>query len=283
MIASALRPNVKGSYRSKDLHLREATSWPGVYSLKQGPDPASIDRDRAAGDVARALRYQKRSERRELTRLADTAHWNFFLPFGEGVLHRRAGSRSGSAGKLLEAICSCVAGHDVVDRHVERRDFIGQRPREPGDGRAQTVREHEAVDGLLHRDRSHVENPAPPPLLHSWQQGARKTDGAGQKKPRSSFPHFRCQTLERSTRWASRVGDEDVHFAEFVERGFRDPIDPRLFRHIRRDFDDGNARALANRIRRLAQSVLAARAHDEIRAFSGKLFGDRAAEPFAAG
>jgi hypothetical protein len=33
MIASALRPNVKGSHRSEDLHLREATSWAGVYSL----------------------------------------------------------------------------------------------------------------------------------------------------------------------------------------------------------------------------------------------------------
>src|SRR5712671_1286330 len=111
MIASALRPNVKGSHRSEDLHLREVTSRAGVYSLKQGPDPASIDRDRAAGDVTRALRYQKRSERRELTRLADTAHWNFFLPLGEGVLHRCAGSRAGSTGKLLEAICSRVARH----------------------------------------------------------------------------------------------------------------------------------------------------------------------------
>src|SRR5258707_14330294 len=117
MIASALRPNVKGSHRSEDLHLIEATSWPGVYSLKQGPDPASVHSDRAASDVTRALRHQKRRERGELTRLADTAHWNFFLPLGEGILHRRARSRAGSAGKLLEAICSRVARHDVVDRH----------------------------------------------------------------------------------------------------------------------------------------------------------------------
>jgi len=52
---------------------------------------------------------------------------------------------------------------------------------------------------------------------------------------------------------------------------------------IGRDIHDGDTRALTDRFCRLTKRVLAPRTDDEICSFSGKLFGDRATETFAAG
>lgn len=53
--------------------------------LQKCADPAPVDRNRAARDVAGALGGEKRGEGGELAGLAEPAHWDFFFPLGESV------------------------------------------------------------------------------------------------------------------------------------------------------------------------------------------------------
>src|SRR5258706_16210387 len=106
------------------------TRGPVLLNLQEGADPAPVDGDRAAGDVARALRGKKGGEGGKLARLAKPAHWNLLFPLGEGVVRRSPGSRTRRASELLDTIGSRVAGHDIVHRHLERCDLVGERARE---------------------------------------------------------------------------------------------------------------------------------------------------------
>src|SRR4029077_13446039 len=134
---------------------RAFTRGPVYRRLQERADPASVDGDRTAGDVARALRGKKSGEGGKLARLAEPAHWNLLFPLGEGVVRRSAGSRTGGARELLDTIGARIAGHEVVHRHLERSDLVGECARESGDSRAKAVGEHESVNRLLDRDRRH--------------------------------------------------------------------------------------------------------------------------------
>src|ERR1700730_874147 len=128
------------------------TGWgpPSLSGLDDAPDEAAVHLHRGAGHVGGARGGEEHHHRGELVRRADAAHRDV----GGGELHlllERDPAAGGPVGLVLaEAVGHDAAGQDQVD----------------GDAGRYAVREHEPVDGLLHRARLDGKDAAPARLLH---------------------------------------------------------------------------------------------------------------------
>jgi hypothetical protein len=99
-----------------------------------------------------------------------------------------------------------------------RRDFIRQCFRKSGHRRTKTVRKHQSVYWLLHRNRGDVDDPPLSTLFHPRQYGAHEIDDAHQREIDSFRPHRARERLEFPARRPARVRHEDVDLPETRHR-----------------------------------------------------------------
>src|SRR5919106_5576184 len=191
----------------------------GLFLLRseEAAEPAAVDGEGAAGDVAGALRDEEGGERRELLRLGESAERNLGLQArldlcGVDSLASRVGLV-----QLRYPLGVRVAGEDRVHGDPVPRHLAGQGGREAGDRRPQAVREHEVLDRLLRRDRRYGEDPPPAPGLHLRERARGELDRALEQERRRLVPVRRAERLVRPRRGAAAVRDEHVEAPEALE------------------------------------------------------------------
>src|SRR6185369_15188907 len=117
-----------------------------------------------------------------------------------------------------QAFGARVTRQDVVDSDAIGRDFIRQRAREPCQSGAQTVRQHQVLNRLLHRNRSDVENSAPTSFLHARQHLTRQFNRAEERQSRRLLPLLASYLIEPPGGWSTGVRNENIDPSEALIR-----------------------------------------------------------------
>lgn len=120
--------------------LRRRKNWTKFYGVsEQRFDPAAVNRDRAAGDVARTLRDKKRGEGGEFGRFAETPHRDLGRPACLDLVGGQAFLVREKFDQFLEPFGAGVAGQNVIHSDAVSRDLARERFGKTGDRRSQAV------------------------------------------------------------------------------------------------------------------------------------------------
>src|SRR5437773_1520471 len=165
-------------------------------------------------------------------------------------------------------------GEQVVDRDVVADGLAcepGDEAREPG---ARAVREPEDVDGVFHRARGYVDDPAEAAGDHPVDGRLDHENGRDHVRVDRPDPSVPVPVAEVARRRTARVVHEDVGLGAGGEhRGA-----PRLGRHVARDRGHAHAGGVADLLRRRLEDVLGAGDHRDVDALAGERQGARLAE-----
>src|ERR1700730_11008388 len=192
------------------------TGWgpPSLSGLDDAPDEAAVHLHRGAGHVGGARGGEEHHHRGELVRRADAAHRDV----GGGELHlllERDPAAGGPVGLMLaEAVGHDAAGQDQVDGDAVGREGAREGLEGAGAAGPDAVREHEPVDGLLHRARLDGKDAAPARLLHVREDLSDEAHRREVDLLEGRLPVLVGHRLERSGGRAAHVGDQDVDPAE---------------------------------------------------------------------
>src|SRR6266480_2955863 len=147
----------------------------------------------------------------------------------------------------------------------------GDEAREPG---ARAVREPEDVDGVFHRARGDVDDPAEAAGDHPVDGRLDHENGRDHVRVDRPDPGVPVPVAEVARRRTARVVHEDVGLGAGGEhRGA-----PRLGRHVARDRGHAHAGGVADLLRRRLEDVLGASDHRDVDALAGERQGARLAE-----
>lgn len=120
--------------------LRGRANWAKFYGVsEQRFDPAAVNRDRAAGDIARTLRDKKRGEGGEFGRFAETPHRDLGRPACLDLVGGQAFFVREKFDQLFEPFGAGVAGQNVIHSDAVSRDLARERFGKTCDRRPQAV------------------------------------------------------------------------------------------------------------------------------------------------
>lgn len=108
--------------------LRKRTNLAKFYGVsEQRLNPAAVNRDRAAGDVARTLRDKKRGEGGEFGRFAETPHRDLGRPACLDLVGGQAFFAREKIYQLFEPFGASVAGQNIIHSDAVSRDLARER------------------------------------------------------------------------------------------------------------------------------------------------------------
>src|SRR5689334_23939299 len=134
-------------------------------------DLSAVHLDRSSRHEARALRREKRHDRRHLLRIALTSDGNAVGACLEQLVDRTLLSFRAHACELECTRRVEVSRKDRVDEHIVARALVGERLGETEETGARGIREDEAGNGLLRRHRGEEDDSTPLPLSHAGHAG----------------------------------------------------------------------------------------------------------------
>ena len=151
--------------------------------LHQALDPASVDRDRLSGDVARALRRQERRERGKLARLAEPAHRDLALESRHDVLRASCPLSPPSHRRAVRlARCACSPGRMLLTVMPSVATSLASVRAKPVTAARMLFESIRLSTGCLAAIDVTLMIAPPPPLAHARQHGARQLDRASQRE-----------------------------------------------------------------------------------------------------
>ena len=210
--------------------------------------------------------------------LADASHGALVRPTFKRFFDRDALGFRDVLGQCVQPFGPGEPWHHVVHGYARRGDLIGECLGEPRHGRADRVRQDEAVDRLLHGYRSDVDDPAPPGLLHRRQYGARKIQDAVEVLLDGGAPCFDGVALEGPRRRSAGIRDQNIDLPEVLLGRFHETVDVFGDAEIRRDGDHFDTRSIVDPLTGLFQGAHRPGTDHEVCTLLGQFVCDGPAE-----
>src|SRR5207244_9443032 len=128
-------------------------------------------------------------------------------------------------GRLVRAVPLDLPGRDAVDGDAARPELPRERLGPAHDTGSDRVAEGNVLDGLLRRDRSKDEDPAPFALHQVGKAELDEPDSRDEEQLDRLLDRLRTETDRSPGRWAAAIPDEDVDASEGLDRALDDGVE----------------------------------------------------------